>query len=130
MFYIILGISAADSIAMDPHKSLFQPFASGVLLVRDGSKMKEAMTETSTFYDDVTAGEDFENESPASYTYVMSRPFRALPIWFSINLLGMGNIQMALNEKLYLAQYFYKELLYTGKFVLGPCPQLSTVLFR
>ena len=130
MLYIILGIGAADSIVMDPHKSLFQPFSFGVLLVRDGSKMKEAMTETCELDIDVSAGQDFENESPVNYGLELSRPFRALPIWFSINLLGIGNIQMALNEKLDLAQYFYKQLVHTGKFVLGPYPQLSTVLFR
>ena len=123
-------MGAADSIAMDPHKSLFQPFGYGVLLVRDGFKLKEAMTETCGLDIDVSIGQDFENESPANYGLELSRPFRALPIWFSINLLGIGNIQMALNEKLDLAQYFYKQLVHTGKFVLGPYPQLSTVLFR
>ena len=130
MLYIILGIGSADSIAVDPHKSLFQPFGSGVLLVRNGLKMKAAMTEISELYSIVNTGKDFENESPASYALEWTRPSRALPIWFSINLLGLCNIQMALNEKLDLAQYFYKELLHTGKFVLGPCPELSTVVFR
>ena len=113
---------------MDPHKSLFQPYGFGVLLVRDGSKMKEALTEACEL--DKEVGRDFENESPASYGLELTRSSRALPIWFSINLLGTGNIRTALNEKLDLAQYFYKELAHTGKFVLGPYPQLSTVLFR
>ena len=127
---LLSGMDVADSISLDPHKSLFQPYGTGVVLVRDESKLKAAMAIPSTPYDSASLNEDFENESPACYTFELTRPFRALPVWFSINLLGMCNIKLALDEKLELAQYLYKELSRQDKLVLGPYPQLTTVLFR
>ena len=36
----LAGIDRADSITLDPHKTLFLPYGTGVLLVRDGEKLR------------------------------------------------------------------------------------------
>ncbi|PKL96651.1 MAG: amino acid decarboxylase, partial [Gammaproteobacteria bacterium HGW-Gammaproteobacteria-8] len=48
----LAGIEAADSLVMDPHKSLFLPYGTGALLVRDGEKLHQAMSEGADYMQD------------------------------------------------------------------------------
>ena len=41
--HALTGIELADSITLDPHKWLYQPFECGGLLVRDGSLLRKAL---------------------------------------------------------------------------------------
>ena len=40
------GIELADSVTLDPHKWLYQPFECGCLLVREGERLRRAFTLT------------------------------------------------------------------------------------
>lgn len=121
------GIGRADSVVLDPHKSLFLPWGAGMVLVRDreallrsnayhGSYMQDALREPGEI-------------SPADVSPELSRPFRALRIWLPLMLLGTGPFAAALEEKLLLARYFRREIAAAG-FAVGPEPDLSIVTFR
>jgi aromatic-L-amino-acid/L-tryptophan decarboxylase len=46
------GIEQADSVTLDPHKWLYQPFECGCLLVREGRRLREAFEITPDYLKD------------------------------------------------------------------------------
>ena len=41
---LLRGIDQADSVALDPHKTLFLPYGTGAALVRDGRHLTDAFS--------------------------------------------------------------------------------------
>ncbi|NNK76714.1 MAG: amino acid decarboxylase, partial [Maribacter sp.] len=50
-------------------------------------------------------------------------------MWISLQLLGLAPFKAALDEKILLCHYFYKEVQKLG-FEVGPEPDLSIAIFR
>lgn len=129
---LLAGIESADSITIDPHKSLFLPSGTGCLLVRDGERLRAAHQLDADY---LAAGHEGEPPSPAHYGPELSRPFRGLRLWLSLMLYGAENFRAALDEKLELAERFNRglERLRADRGlpleIVQP-PQLSTVAFR
>jgi aromatic-L-amino-acid/L-tryptophan decarboxylase len=121
------GIEAADSISLDPHKSLFLPYGSGALLVRKVSTLAAAHTDDADYLPDVHGGAlpDF-----AHLGAELTRGNRGLRLWLPLHLHGVQAFRAALDEKLDLAQWAYTQLAADERLeVPYPC-ELSTVLFR
>ena len=82
------GIELADSITLDPHKWLYQPYECGCLLVRDGPRARSApSTITPDYLDDAVARAGEINFSDLGMQ--LSRSSRALKIWLSIRYFGL-----------------------------------------
>jgi aromatic-L-amino-acid decarboxylase len=123
----LAGIEAADSISLDPHKSLFLPYGTGVLLVRKVDALAAAHTDDADYLHDLHGGAvpDF-----AHLGAELTRDNRGLRLWLPLHLHGVNAFRAALNEKLDLAQWAYSELAADDRLELPyPC-ELSTVLFR
>ncbi len=120
------GIEQADSIILDPHKGLFLSYGSGVVLVKDGLKLKNAFSQEANYMQDTVGEYDW---SPADLSPELSRPFRGLRMWLPLKIHGVGKFSQCLDEKLLLANYFYVKIKALG-FETGPKPALSVVLFR
>ena len=121
------GISDADSIVIDPHKSLFLPFGLGIVLVKSAKEMRHAHDFEANYMQDT---EQFNQVlSPAEVSPELTKHFRGLRMWLPLKLHGIAPFRSALNEKLELANYFYKRIADLG-YETGPIPQLSVVLFR
>ncbi|GAB2924879.1 pyridoxal phosphate-dependent decarboxylase family protein [Nonomuraea fastidiosa] len=61
---LLAGIERADSIAIDPHKSMFLPYGTGVLLVRDPAALHAAHADGGDYLQDLAAMDglpDFAN---------------------------------------------------------------------
>lgn len=126
---IFSGIDRADSITLDPHKSMFLPYGTGALLVRDGRRLREAHEIHAESYLQDLAGEaDIPNF--ADYSPELSRDFRGLRVWLPIQLHGLGAFRAALDEKLDLALYLFESLGKIPGLELPVLPRLSTVVFR
>lgn len=121
------GIEKADSVALDPHKGFFQPYGIGACLVREASILKQELSYTADYLADVYNDSE---RSPADYSIELTRHFRGLRFWFSLNCQGLEAIEACQREKLLLAQYLYTRLLEWNALHLGPRPSLSTVAFR
>jgi glutamate/tyrosine decarboxylase-like PLP-dependent enzyme len=121
------GIERADSVVIDPHKSLFMPYGSGVILVRDAAHLFKSNYYTAAYLQDSMDGQ--EELSPADYSPELTRHFRGIRIWFSLSVLGISPFRKALAEKIELSHYFYHEIKKAG-FEVGPFPALSIMLFR
>ncbi|HNP19275.1 MAG TPA: aminotransferase class I/II-fold pyridoxal phosphate-dependent enzyme [Fulvivirga sp.] len=120
------GIEKADSIILDPHKGLFLSYGSGVVLVKDGLKLKNAFSQEANYMQDTVGEYDW---SPADLSPELSRPFRGLRMWIPLKIHGVAKFSQCLDEKLLLANYFYVKIKALG-FETGPQPALSVVLFR
>lgn len=124
---LLRGIERSDSAVLDPHKSLFLPWGSGVVVVRDAARLTAAHGASGHYLQD-TLREPGE-VSPADVSPELTKPFRALRMWLPLVLLGTKPFQAALDEKLLLARYFHREIQELG-FEVGPPPDLSIATFR
>jgi glutamate/tyrosine decarboxylase-like PLP-dependent enzyme len=102
------GLSLADSVAIDPHKWLYQPLEAGCALVRD----PKIQVETFSYHPDYYRWEDvIKEEIPTNlvdYSPQNSRGFRALKVWMSLQQAGRSGYQEMIGEDIQLAQHLYK----------------------
>jgi len=122
------GIEKADSIVVDPHKSLFLPFGTGALLVRDEQKLYESQHVMADYMQDSQApGFDI---SPADLSPELTRHYRGLRMWLPLKLFGVETFRNALREKHLLSKYAWKQLQTIEGIDTGPEPDLSILFFR
>jgi aromatic-L-amino-acid/L-tryptophan decarboxylase len=122
------GIEHADSVVLDPHKSLFLPYGTGTIVVRELETLRRSHELHSHYIDavsDAGASYNFADVSPE-----MSREFRGLRVWFPMQVLGADAFRDELNEKLDLARWASEALSADRRIKLLATPQLSTLAFR
>jgi len=122
------GIEQADSVILDPHKTLFLPFGTGALLVRDARTLRRAHSLHADYLPDMQQEDelvDFCEISPE-----LSRDFRGLRVWLPLKLLGIEPFREQLDEKLDLIQYAVDELRKIDGIEIVAEPQLTITAFR
>jgi aromatic-L-amino-acid decarboxylase len=122
------GIARADSITLDPHKALFLPYGTGVLLVRDGVLLREAHGAKGEYLQDLAPEGDIPNFT--DYSPELSRDFRGLRVWLPLKLHGLEAFRAALEEKLELTRVLYDALRAAPGFEVPWEPELTVVPFR
>ena len=122
------GIDRADSITLDPHKTLAQAFEVGCVLVRDGRLLRQAFTLRPEYMQDVAPADDEVNF--ADYGVALTRRFRALKIWLSLKVLGVGWFRALAERSRRLADYGQALLEAAGCFEILSPRRLSIVCFR
>jgi aromatic-L-amino-acid/L-tryptophan decarboxylase len=127
---VLRGIERSDSMVLDPHKGLFLPFGSGVVLVREGRHLLHAHHYDASYLQDQDVLASGDEVSPADLSPELTRPSRALRLWLPLKLAGVAPFRAALEEKLLLARYFHEKLMQEDGFEVGPPPDLSIVTFR
>lgn len=124
---LLHGIDRADSIAWDPHKSLFLPYGTGALLVRSESQLRAAHAADGDYLQDLDHGlgvPDYSDLGPE-----LTREFRGLRIWLPLHLHGVAAFRAELDEKLDLAQDVRTALAQHPDLEVLPA-ELSVVVFR
>jgi glutamate/tyrosine decarboxylase-like PLP-dependent enzyme len=125
---LLEGIERADSVTLDPHKWLAQTFEVGAVLVRDGLLLPRTFSQRPDYMADVAPGED--EVSFADCGVALTRRFRALKLWLSIKVLGVGWFRELVRHCCRLADLAEALLREMPEFeVLSP-RQLSIVCFR
>lgn len=125
---LLRGIEQADSVALDPHKTLFLPYGTGAALVREGQLLLDAFSASAEYIRPL--GESEVGPSPADMSPELTRHFRALRLWLPLQIAGIAAFRAAQSEKLALARYFHARLSKIEGFDPGPPPDLSVVAFR
>jgi len=125
---LLPGLERSDSIVMDPHKSLFLPYGSGLVIVKDGQKLAESHHYTANYMMDANNFADVA--SPADLSPELTKHFRGLRMWLPMKLHGIAPFRAAVEEKLWLARYFWEQLPDLPHCDRGPFPDLSVVLYR
>ncbi len=122
------GIERADSVILDPHKTLFQPYGTGALIVRDAKQLQRAHSMHAAYLPLFQQDEelvDFCELSPE-----LSRDFRGLRVWLPLKMFGIEPFRQLLDEKLDLARWATEELRRIEGMEIIAEPQLSIVAFR
>ena len=96
----LAGIELADSVTLDPHKWLYQPFECGCLLIREGHLLDEAFVISPDYLKDVEAQQEV-NFSDRGFQ--LTRVSRALKLWVSLNYFGLDTFRAAIDRTLDLA---------------------------
>lgn len=124
---LLSGIERADSITFDPHKWLAQAFEVGGLLVRRGEELHQAFAIRPEYMQDVEPAEGEVNF--ADRGIALSRRFRALKVWLSVKVLGLGWFARLVKHGRALARYAEAKLREAGFEILSG-EQLAIVCFR
>jgi aromatic-L-amino-acid decarboxylase len=122
------GMEEADSVVLDPHKTLFLPFGTGALVVRDAAKLRRAHSMHADYlpaFQEEDELVDFCELSPE-----LSRDFRGLRVWLPLKLFGIEPFREQLDEKLDLAAYAAAKLHEIDGVDVVAEPQLSILAFR
>ena len=122
------GLDRADSLTLDPHKWLFQSFECGCVLVGDAAILKSAFKIKADYLRDVYR--ETEEINPCDYGIQLTRSFRALKVWLSLQTFGVAAFRQAITRGFELAELAERELrARKGWEILSPA-QMATVCFR
>src|SRR4029453_11558325 len=92
----LTGLELADSVTLDPHKWLYQPFECGALLVREGRLLRSAFEIVLDYLKDAVVEAGEVNFSDLGLQ--LSRGSRALKIWLSIQFFGLDAFREAVDR--------------------------------
>ena len=100
------GMELADSIVLDPHKWLFQPYDCGCVLVRHAGALERAFAMNPEYLKDAMGQDeevDFFNRS-----LELTRKTRALKMWMTFKTHGVARIAAAIERGVELAEIAQK----------------------
>lgn len=121
------GIELADSVVLDPHKGLFLPYGTGIVLVKERYHLQNAFAYEANYMQDTTGITD--NISPADVSPELSKHFRGLRMWLPLKLYGEQPFRDCLQEKLLLTKYFTEKIAEQG-YEVECNPELTVVAYR
>ncbi len=121
------GIERAESITVDPHKWLYQPFECGGLLVRRPGMLADTFRITPPYLEDAhgAAATDYSNLG-----LQLSRSSRAMKVWMSVSNLGLTAFREAIDSSIRLAADLERRIAQDDRFELLSPAHLSVVCFR
>jgi glutamate/tyrosine decarboxylase-like PLP-dependent enzyme len=124
----LAGMELADSVTLDPHKWLYQPFECGCLMVRDGQRLDDAFVITPDYLLDVQPGEHEVNFSDRSFQ--LTRITRALKLWVSLKYFGIDAFRAAIDRSLDLAELAQRRVAESSELELLLPTSLGVTCFR
>ncbi|MCI0388818.1 MAG: aminotransferase class I/II-fold pyridoxal phosphate-dependent enzyme [Acidobacteria bacterium] len=126
---LLAGIERADSLSLDPHKWLFQPFEIGCVLVRDARLLKKTFHTMAEYLEDTRRAEE-EEINYYDYGVQLTRGFRALKLWLSIKTFGAAAFREAINRGFELAEFAENILLQSDCWRIVTPATMGIVTFR
>jgi len=126
--WITDGWSNADSIIINPHKSLFVPLDFSVLYVRDLERLRRVFTLAPPDVlrrDTVQAAKNYMD-----YGVQLGRRFRALKAWVIFRSFGREGMAARLREHIRLANLFANWIKDDDRFEIAAPVNLGVVCFR
>lgn len=125
---LLAGLGEADSVSLDPHKWLFQPFECGAVLVRDARVLRDTFREVPEYLKDSDLSHAEVNFR--DWGVQLTRGFRALKLWLSIQVFGLDAFRAAVDRGIDLAEVAEDELRASPEWELLTPAQLAIVTFR
>jgi aromatic-L-amino-acid/L-tryptophan decarboxylase len=104
---LLHGLDRVDSLSIDPHKWLFQPFEIGCVIVREGNLLPETFRIFPEYLQDV-------HEQPGvnfcDYGIQLTRNFRAVKLWLSLQVFGVAAFRESMERGFALAEFAEEKL--------------------
>src|SRR5262249_54263477 len=95
----LLGLSRADSVAVDPHKWLYAPLEAGCALVRDPAALRAAFAYHPPYYHFEESATNYVEYGPQN-----SRGFRALKVWLALKQVGAAGYRKMIADDILLSK--------------------------
>jgi glutamate/tyrosine decarboxylase-like PLP-dependent enzyme len=128
--HLFAGLERADSVSLDPHKWLYVPVDAGCLLFRDADAARAAFSTEDADYIKTHGYTDEEAFAFWDYGVELSRRFRALKVWMTLQYYGSRRIADAISEDISLASYLGELVSSADDFELLAPVELSICCFR
>jgi len=100
------GIEQADSVALDFHKWFHVPYDAGFLLCRHRDLHRSTFADAQHYLSRLPRGLAAGHDWPVDYGPELSRGFRALKIWLSLQAAGLDAVGRAVEQNVALAAHF------------------------
>ena len=121
------GWELADSVVINPHKTVFVPLDFSVLYVRGVERLRRVFM----LVPEVLRGDTIEGEKNyMDYGIQLGRRFRALKAWVIWRSLGRAGVVAGLREQIRLANLFAGWIKKDDRFELSAEPSMGVVCFR
>ena len=91
-------------MTLDPHKWLYQPMECGCVLIRDGARLER----TFAIHPDYLDGDAVQGAGEVNFAdrgLQLSRGFRALKVWMTVQTFGLAAFRACIQRNLELAEY-------------------------
>ena len=124
------GIEAADSIALDFHKWGQVPYDAGFLLVRDGTAHHDTFAAPAAYLRRETRGMAAGSPWPCDFGPDLSRSFKALKVWFALQVYGAERLGAMMDHTCALAEYLAERVSANAELELAAQVALNIVCFR
>jgi glutamate/tyrosine decarboxylase-like PLP-dependent enzyme len=125
---LLKGLDQVDSLTLDPHKWMFQPYETGCLLVRDRSQLSERYHVLPEYLRDLDPSEEEINFY--DYGTQLTRSFRALKLWLSLQVFGSKSFTKAIDRGFELAEKAEKRVKASKHLSLVTPAQMGILTFR
>jgi glutamate/tyrosine decarboxylase-like PLP-dependent enzyme len=124
----LAGLERADSLSLDPHKWLFQPIEIGCVLLRNRRLLHRTFHVLPEYLQDVDRG--LEEVNFCDYGVQLTRGFRALKLWMSIQVFGLAAFRRAVARGVELAERAEAMLAEDPRWQVVSPARLAVVCFR
>ncbi|KIM95800.1 hypothetical protein OIDMADRAFT_133695 [Oidiodendron maius Zn] len=122
------GLSGVDSVSWDAHKWLFQTYGCGILLVKDKTHLLASFSTDAEYIRDASETVDIPNFW--NFGLELTRPARAMKLWFTLRVLGLDIMGSAIDHGLCLAECAEKELRSRPDWEVISPASLAIITFR
>ena len=122
------GLELADSLSLDPHKWLFQPFEIGCVLVRDRNHLRDTFQILPEYLKDTQ--QHSEEFNFTDYGIQLTRNFRVLKLWMSLKVFGLAAFRAAIERGFILAEFTEACLRKMPGWEIVTPAQMGIVCFR
>jgi glutamate/tyrosine decarboxylase-like PLP-dependent enzyme len=129
----LAGLGRADSVTLDPHKWLFQPYELGCVLVRDGSVLQRAFRVEDEDHPDYLVDVLRHVQHDVNfyeYGVQLTRSFKALKLWLSLRAFGLAEFRRAVDVGFDMAELAERVLRDDGRWTIVTPAQMGIVTFR
>ena len=125
---LVDGLGRADSISWDAHKWLFQTYGCGFVLVRDKADLAATFATTPEYLRDAAATDETPNYW--DFGLELTRPARAMKLWFTLQVLGEQAIGEMIDHGFHLAETVERRLRELADWSIVTPASLGIVNFR
>ena len=129
----LAGLERADSVTLDPHKWLFQPYELGCVLVRDGTVLHRAFRVEDEDHPDYLVDVLRHVQHDVNffeYGVQLTRSFKALKLWLSLRAFGLAEFRRAVDVGFDMAELAERVLRDDGRWTIVTPAQMGIVTFR
>jgi aromatic-L-amino-acid/L-tryptophan decarboxylase len=100
---VLAGLEQSDSLVLDPHKWLFQPYDLGCVFVRRPGILRQAFQMTPEYLVDVTGEEGEVNLRDRGLE--LTRRARGMKLWLTFRVYGLRRLAAAIEHGITLAEH-------------------------